>query len=121
MVPGAIAIGIAIPLLLLIFRTTAAVALLVFILLHIFFPLHCSIRALNISLTLFFAAIVIPVDIYIKGFNGPLFGSQHSGLRFVQVVHGLPTIQENLDMYGEFIADGCLVGIHDTRWRLVWD
>jgi len=118
---GLFAIVLALPLLLFIFRTTAAAALLLLILLYIFFPIHPSVRILKITFATFLAAIILPVDVYIKGFNGPHFGSQHRGLRFVHVVHGMPRIQHCLDEYGEFIADGCLIGLHDTRWRLVWD
>jgi hypothetical protein len=116
-----VAIGIGIPTLFFVFRFTAAAAFLVFVLLCICFRLHRSRRALHVAFALFVAAILIPVDIYVPGFHGPLWGSKHSGLRFVYVVHGMPMIQRCLDRYGEFIADGCIVGLHDTRWRLVWD
>lgn len=116
-----VAIGIAIPTLFFIFRFTAAAAFLVFVLLCIFYRLHRSRRALHVALALLVAAILIPVDVYVPGFHGPLYGSKHSGLRFVHVVHGMPRIQRCLDLYGEFIADGCIVGLYDTRWRLVWD
>jgi hypothetical protein len=118
---GAFAIATALPGLLFIFRTTAAVVLLLFILLYVFFPLHRSTRTLELTYVVFLAAIIIPVDVYIHGFNGPLYGSQHSGPRLVKVVHGLPRIQHCLDRYGEFVADGCLIGLHDPQWRLVWD
>ncbi len=118
---GPIAIAVALPLLFFIFRTTAAVVLLLFILLYLLFPLHHSVRTLKITIATFLAAIILPVDVYIEGFNGPIYGNQHNGLRFVQVVHGKPRIQYCLDQYGEFVADGCLIGLHDPRWRLVWD
>ncbi len=116
-----IAIGAGIPTLFFIFRFTAAAAFLVFLLLCIFFRLHHSRRPLQVAFALFVAAILIPVDVYVPGWHGPLFGSKHSGLRFVYVVHGMPMVQRCLDRYGEFIADGCIVGLYDTRWRLVWD
>jgi hypothetical protein len=118
---GLFAIVTALPCLLFIFRTTAAAVLLLFILLYLLFPLHRSTRILEMTYAVFLAAILIPVDVYIHGFNGPIYGSQHSGLRFVHVVHGMPRIQYCLDKYGEFIADGCLIGLHDPHWRLVWD
>jgi hypothetical protein len=85
------------------------------------YPLHHSRRAIVLTYALVFAAILIPVDVYVRGFHGPLYGSKHSGLRFVYVVHGMPKIQRCREIYGEFIAAGCVVGIHDTRWNLVWD
>ena len=113
-----IAIGIGISTLFFMFRFTAAAAFLVFILLCVFFRLHHSQKALRLSFTLFVAAILIPVDVYVPGWNGPLRNSTHSGPRFVRVLYG----------YGarfrdgrESISGGCLLGIHDTRWRLVWD
>ncbi len=118
---GLLAIAFALPLLFFIFRTTASVILLLYILLYVFFPLHRSLRTLKITFAIFLTAIIIPVDVYLKGFNGPLYGNQHNGLRFVHVVHGKPRIQYCLDKYGEFVADGCLIGLHDPRWRLVWD
>lgn len=116
-----VAIGIAIPTLFFVFRFTAAAAFLVFVLLCVSFRLHRSWCALHVALALFVAAILIPVDVYVPGFHGPLFDSKHSGLRFVYVVHGRPRIQRCRELYGEFIAGGCIVGLHDTRWRLVWD
>ena len=104
-----------------IFRFTAAAAFIAWVLLFFCFPLHQSRRAIHMACALFVVALLIPVDVYVPGFHGPLYGSKHSGIRFVHVVHGMPMIQRCLDKYGEFIADGCVVGMHDTRWRLVWD
>ena len=100
------------------FRFTAILALIVLALLYIFFPLHHSRGALAITLVLFVAALLIPVDIYVRGFHGPLMHSKHSGLRFVRVLYGLGARPKGDD---EAISGGCVVGIHDTRWRLVWD
>jgi hypothetical protein len=116
-----VAIGIAIPTLFFIFRLTAAAAVLVFVLLCICVRWHHSRRAIHVAYALFVAAILIPVDVYVPGLNGPLYSSKRSGLRFVYVVHGKPHLQRCRELYGEFIADGCMVGLHDTRWRLVWD
>ena len=116
-----LAIGCAIPTLFFIFRFTAAATLLSFVLLYLFFPLHRSRRTLHVAFALFLTTILIPVDVYVRGFHGPLFGDKHSGVRFVYVVRGMPKIQHCLDKYGEFIAGGCMVGLHDTKWRLVWD
>ena len=118
---GAIALGIAIPTLFFMFRFTAAAAFLIFFLFLALFPLHRSRRSLFLAFALFAVAILVPVDVYVPGFHGPLYGSKHDGLRFVRVVHGMPRIQNDLALYGEFIADGCVVGLYDTQWRLVWD
>ncbi|HZV33722.1 MAG TPA: hypothetical protein VFB72_04030 [Verrucomicrobiae bacterium] len=104
--------------LLLIFRFTAAAAFLVFLLLCVFYRLHRSRRALYVVFGLFLAAILIPVDVYIQGFDGPLCNSQHSGPRFVPVLHGYGA---HFKDGREFIDGGCVVGLYDTRWRLVWD
>ena len=101
-----------------IFRFTAAVALLISALLYIFFPLHRSRRALIVAQSLFFAALLIPVDVYVPGFHGPLMHSKHSGLRLVRVLYGLGARPRD---GGEAISGGCVVGLHATRWRLVWD
>jgi hypothetical protein len=113
-----IAIGAGIPTLFFIFRFTAAAPFLVFILLCIFFRLHRSLSALRVTFALFVVAILIPVDIYVPGFNCPLEHSQHSGLRFVRVLYGLGAHRRD---GGEFISGGCIIGLNDTRWRLVWD
>ena len=111
-------IGIGIPTLFFIFRFTAAAAFLAFALLCILFRRHLGYRALPLTFALFLVAIVIPVDVYVPGFHGPLVHSEHSGPRFVRVLYGLGAHRRD---GGEFISGGCVVGLHDTRWRLVWD
>jgi hypothetical protein len=66
---------------------------------------------------LFVTAILIPVDVYVRGFHGPLVNSKHSGPRLVQVLYGFRGSPKE----DEAIMAGCVVGLHDTRWRLVWD
>jgi hypothetical protein len=100
------------------FRVTAVLALIVLGLLYAFFPRHRSRRALTVSLVIFVSALLIPVDIYIPGFHGPLMHSKHSGLRFVRVVYGLGARPKD---GGEAISGGCGVRLHDTKWRLVCD
>jgi hypothetical protein len=112
-----VAIGIGIPMLFFVFRFTAAAAFLVFVFLCIFLR-NPSRRTLYVAFALFVAAILIPVDVYIPGWHGPLDNSEHSGMRFVRVLYGLGA--HRLDG-GEFSSGGCIVGLHDTRWRLVWD
>ena len=112
-------LGFAIPTLFFIFRFTAAAAFLIFFLLFITFQLHQSRRSLLFAFALFLAAILIPLDVYVPGFDGPLCGIKHSGPRFVRVMWGMPRIQQDLNRYGEFVSGGCLVGIYETRWMLV--
>jgi hypothetical protein len=112
-----VAIGIGIPMLFFMFRFTAAAAFLVFVFLCIFLR-NRSRRTLHVAFALFVAAILIPVDVYIPGWHGPLDNSKHSGMRFVSVLYGLGAHRRD---GGEFISGGCIVGLHDTRWRLVWD
>jgi len=112
-----VATGIGIPMLFFMFRFTAAAAFLVFVFLCIFLR-NRSRPTLQVAFALFVAAILIPVDVYIPGWHGPLRNSEHSGSRFVRVLYGLGA--HRLDG-GEFISGGCIVGLHDTRWRLVWD
>src|SRR5262245_856951 len=113
-----VAIGVGIPTLFFIFRFTAAAAFLVFMLLCICFRWHHSRRALHVAFVLFAAAILIPVDVYVPGWHGPLRNSTHSGPRFVRVLYGLGA---HFRDGRESISGGCIVGMHDTRWRLVWD
>jgi hypothetical protein len=102
-------------------RLTVAALVVVLALLYLLFPLHRSRRALWVTSALLALAVLIPFDVYVRSFHGPLFGSKHSGPRMVRVVWGMPMIQRCLDKYGEFISGGCVVRIHDTRWMLVWD
>lgn len=113
-----VVMGIAVPTLFFIFRFTAVAAFVVFLLLCIFFPLHGSRRTLHVAFAVFVVTIAIPIDIYVRGWNGPLRQSKHSGLRFVPVLYGLGAHPQKNN---EAILGGCVVGIHDTRWRLVWD
>ena len=98
-----------------IFRLTAALALLVLALLRIFYRLHYSRRAVWLAYAAFILAILIPVDIYVPGFHGPLTGRKGFGPRLVPVLYGLLIHVGD----AEAISGGCIVGIHDTRWRLV--
>lgn len=102
-------------------RVTVVALLVVLVLMYVLFPLHRSRRALWITSVLLALAVVIPVDVYVRGFQGPIFGSKHSGPRFVKVVWGMPMIQRRLEQYGEFVAGGCVTRINDTSWVLVWD
>jgi hypothetical protein len=113
-----VAIGVGIPILFFMFRFTAAAAFLVFVLLCIGLRWHHSRRALYVAFALFVAAILIPVDVYVRGWHGPLVDSKHSGPRLVEVLYGLGAHRTD---GGEFISGGCVVGIHDTIWRLVCD
>jgi hypothetical protein len=114
---GAVALGVAIATLLFIFRFTAATALLVVILLFFLYPLHRSRHLIIVGFILFAVAILIPVDVYIPGWNGPLVNSHPGGPRLVQVLYGFRGPPKE----GEAIMGGCVVGFYDTRWRLVWD
>jgi hypothetical protein len=113
-----VAIGVGIPILFFMFRFTAAAAFLIFLLLCIGLRWHRSRRALHVAFALFAAAILIPVDVYIRGWHGPLVDSKRSGPRLVEVLYGLGARRTD---GGEYISGGCVVAIHDTRWRLVWD
>lgn len=104
--------------LLLVFRFTAAVALLALVLLYTFFPLHHSRRAIIVAYSLFVAALLIPADLHVPGFHGSLRDSKHSGPRFVEVIYGLGAHRTD---GGEFISGGCVTGIHGTKWGFVWD
>lgn len=103
------------------FRLTVAAFLLIFVLLYLFFPLHRNRRFLTAALILIFFAMAIPVDVHVRGLNGAIYGSKHSGVRFVRVVWGKPNLQRSLQKYGELIAGGCIGRIHNTRWMLVCD
>jgi hypothetical protein len=102
-------------------RLTVAALFVILVLLYLLFPLHRSRRALWGTTALLALAVLIPFDVYVRGFYGSLYGSKHSGPRIVRVVWGRPIIQGCLDKYGEFISGGCVTRINDTRWMLVWD
>jgi hypothetical protein len=102
-------------------RLTVAALFVALVLMYLLFPLHRSRRALWVTSALLALAVLIPFDVYVRSFHGPLYGSKHSGPRIVRVVWGMPMIQRCLDKYGEFISGGCVTRINDTRWMLVWD
>ncbi len=99
-------------------RLTVLVSLLVLAILYILFPLHRSRRALTFVFILFLFAVLVPVDVYVRDFHGPLMDGKHSGLRFVRVLYGLGAHPEP---GAEAVSGGCVVRPHDTRWVLVWD
>src|SRR5688572_2905679 len=79
-----VALGIGIPTLFFMFRFTAAAAFLVFVLLCIGLRWHHSRRALHVAFAVVVAAILIPVDVYVRGWHGPLVDSRHTGPRLVR-------------------------------------
>ena len=99
-------------------RLTVAALLVVLALQYLLFPLHRSRRVLGVTSILLLLAVLIPVDVYVRSFHGPLIDSKRSGPRLVQVLYGLGARPEE---NGEAILGGCVVRIHDTRWMLVWD
>ncbi len=99
-------------------RLTVLASLLTVALLYILFPLHGSRRTLAIAAAVLLLSVLIPFDVYVRGFHGPLMHSKHNGLRFVPVVYGLGA---HLKDGGEAVSGGCVVRPHDTRWVLVWN
>lgn len=102
-------------------RLTVLASLAALVLLYVFFPVHRSRRALTAAICVLALAVLVPFDVYVRGFHGPRYGSGHSGPRLVRVVWGMPMIQRSLEKYGEFVSGGCVVRIHDTKSVLVWD
>ena len=100
-----------------IFRFTAAAAFLALALLNVFFPWHRNRRVLVLAYALFLVALAVPVDVYVRGFHGPLVGAKGTGPRLVPVLYGLGA----RPAHGEAILGGCVAGLHDSRWRLAWD
>src|SRR5262249_22810554 len=100
------------------FRLTAALVFTVLVLLYAFFPLHHSRRALTVTFILLIAAWLVPVNMDAARFDGFLEHSQLSGLGLVPVIYGLGAHRKD---GGEFISGGCVGGIHETKWKLVWD
>lgn len=103
-----------------VFRVTAAIAFVILVLLYLFYPLHGNRRALAVSHALVAVALLTPVDIHVPGFHSSVEGNKRNGLRFVQVTHGLLVRPEARKDCDEFVAGGCIVGIHPVRWILVW-
>jgi hypothetical protein len=50
-------------------------------------------HTLHVAFALFVVAILIPVDVYVRGWNGPLIQSKHSGLRLVPVLYGFGALK----------------------------
>jgi hypothetical protein len=71
----------------------------------------------------FFLSTFSPVDLYVPGWSGPIFGKEKSGTRFVRQVMGMPMLHRCIEKYGEFVAGGCMVkGFDDeAKWLLVMD
>lgn len=113
-----VSLFIGIPALLFVFRFTAAVAFLIFVLVCIRFRMHPHHRALRVALALFVATILIPIDFYVPGFHGPLIYPRHNGPHLVQVLYGRGAQPQRGN---EAILGGCGAGIHDPWWMLVWD
>ncbi len=99
-------------------RLTVLASLVALVLLYIFFPLHHSRRVLTVAASVLVLAVLIPFDVYVRGFHGPIMHSQHSGLRIVRVVYGLGARPRD---GGEAVSGGCVVRPHDTRCVLIWD
>ena len=99
-------------------RLTVLASLVALVLLYLFFPLYHSRRVLAAAAIVLVLALLIPFDVYVRGFHGPIMHSQHSGLRFVRVVYGLGAQPRD---GGEAVSGGCVVRPHDTRWVLLWD
>jgi len=113
----AVAVGFAAATLFQIFRFTAAAALLLVILLFFLLPLHRSRGLLFAAYILFAITILIPIDVYVPGWNGQLVNSYHGGPRLVRVLYGLRSPPKE----GEAIMAGCVTGMYDTKWRLAWE
>jgi len=114
----AIAFGLAAPMLFVTFRFTAAVAFLLAVLLLVFYRLHRRRWSINLAFVLFFAVELVPIDVYVPGFHGPLMESKHSGPRLVRVLYGWGARPNDGD---EAIDGGCVISVNDTRWMLVRD
>ena len=65
-------------------RLTVLASLVALVLLYIFFPLHRSRRLLTVAAIILVLTVLIPFDVYVRGFHGPLYGSKHSGPRWCE-------------------------------------
>lgn len=99
-------------------RLTILASLVALVLLYIFYPLYHNRRVLAVAGIVLVLAVLIPFDVYVRSFHGPIIRGEHSGLRVVRVVYGLGAHPRN---GGEAVSGGCVVRPHDTRWVLVWD
>src|SRR4051794_10398507 len=55
-----------------VFRLTVAALLIIFALLYVFFPLHRSRRVLAAVSIVLLLSVLIPFDVYVRSFHGPL-------------------------------------------------
>jgi hypothetical protein len=73
--------------------------------------------------TAFFLSTFSPVDIYVPGWSGPIFGNEKSGTRFVRKAMGLGGAPLHVMRYGgECVDGGCCPDVFcDAKWMLVLD
>jgi hypothetical protein len=71
----------------------------------------------------FFLSTFSPVDLYVPGWSGPIFGNEKSGTRFVRQAMGLRGASMHVRNYGgECVEGGCIVqAFCDAKWLLVLD
>ncbi len=74
----------------------------------------------TVDVAVFFAAILVPVDIYIPWLHGPIYGDRHGGPRLVRAIVGMPMTQRCIERYGEFVSLGCSAMPGAPTWVLVW-
>jgi hypothetical protein len=71
----------------------------------------------------FFLSTFSPVDLYVPGWSGPIFGHEKSGTRFVRQAMGLGGAPMHVMKYGGECVDGgcCVQAVCDAKWMLVLD
>jgi hypothetical protein len=75
------------------------------------------------SAVAFFFFTFSPVDLYVPGWSGPIFGDEKSGTRLVRQTKGLHSAALHVMRYGGECIDGgcCPDAFNDAKWLLVWD
>jgi hypothetical protein len=70
----------------------------------------------------FFLSTFSPVDLYVPGWSGPIFGNEKSGTRLVRQAMGLGGGSRGARKYGECVGGGCFAQVFcDAKWMLVLD
>ena len=104
------------------FRVTSILILAVFLALYVAYPTYPRPRMLITSCVAYFASFVLPIDIALGEFTGHLYGSTHSGPRFVHSAPiCMPMLHNLREKYGEFVTHISASEPFGPRWIFVWD
>ena len=104
------------------FRVTSVLILALFLAFYIAYPISPRPRLLIACCVAFFVSFWLPIDIALGSFTGHLYGSTHSGPRFVHSASTCMPMHHVLrQKYGEYATHISADGSFGPRWIFVWD